>query len=203
MDTNQALPLRWWRMAPWSRNPLMRRCDRVDAAAALLATVFVLIMVPCAAAFGTATYTGLSEQSHADRQRSHRQAAVLVADPRPGSVAETRTSYREPQNHASAHWTAPDGTLRSGDVPTPPPDAKSGDTIDVWIDSNGNLAAEPRSGQENATVAVSAALCVWAAAASGAFLLLSCIRWMNSRRRMRQWDREWNEFGRTPGWPVS
>ncbi|MDI9952202.1 hypothetical protein QM693_23970 [Rhodococcus sp. IEGM 1305] len=82
------------------------------------------------------------------------------------------------------------------------PGTHSGDTVTVGVDTNGNVVAEPRSRVQNAAIAVSAALSVWAAAAVGSLLLYSGVRWTNGRRRMRQWDREWNDRGRTPGWPV-
>ncbi|MFD7006191.1 hypothetical protein [Rhodococcus jostii] len=200
MTIDQAL--RWWRLAPWSRNPLMRGTDRVDSVVAAVLIAFVLIVVPFAAAFGTVTYTGLAERSHAELQTRHAQSAVLVEDPRPVVVADAHSRSPDTQDRATAQWTAPDGTLRSTDVQTAP-GTHRGDTVTVWVDTNGNIVAEPRSGMQNAAIAVSAALSVWAGAAVGALLLYSGVRWISGRSRMRQWDREWNDLGRTPGWPVS
>ena len=200
MTIDQAL--RWWRLAPWSRNPLMRGTDRVDSVVAAVLIAFVLIVVPFAAAFGTVTYTGLAERSHAELQTRHAQSAVLVEDPRPVVVADAHSRSPDTQDRATAQWTAPDGTLRSTDVQTAPRTHR-GDTVTVWVDTNGNIVAEPRSGMQNAAIAVSAALSVWAGAAVGALLLYSGVRWISGRSRMRQWDREWNDLGRTPGWPVS
>ncbi|WP_009472548.1 hypothetical protein [Rhodococcus sp. JVH1] len=200
MTIDQAL--RWWRLAPWSRNPLMRGTDRVDSVVAAVLITVVLIVVPFAAAFGTVTYTGLAERSHAELQTRHAQSAVLVEDPRPVVVADAHSRSPDTQDRATAQWTAPDGTLRSTDVETAP-GTHRGDTVTVWVDTNGNVVAEPRSGMQNAAIAVSAALSVWAGAAVGALLLYSGVRWISGRSRMRQWDREWNDLGRTPGWPVS
>lgn len=180
----------------------MRGTDRVDSVVAAVLIAFVLIVVPFAAAFGTVTYTGLAERSHAELQTRHAQSAVLVEDPRPVVVADAHSRSPDTQDRATAQWTAPDGTLRSTDVETAP-GTHRGDTVTVWVDTNGNVAAEPRSGMQNAAIAVSAALSVWAGAAVGALLLYSGVRWISGRSRMRQWDREWNDLGRTPGWPVS
>ncbi|RZL82437.1 MAG: hypothetical protein EOP32_11420 [Rhodococcus sp. (in: high G+C Gram-positive bacteria)] len=202
MNTHQSSASCWWRLAPWSRNPLMRTRDRINFVVAALMITFVLIMVPFAAAFGTVTYTSLNDQSRADLQSRHAQSAVLIDDPHRVIVGDAPSRAPETEDHATAQWTAPDGTLQSTDVETRP-GAHRGDTVSVWIDPNGHVVDEPRSGLENAAIAVGAALSVWATAAVGSFLLLSGIRWVNTRSRMRQWDREWNDVGRTPGWPVS
>ena len=199
MTTDQTL--RWWRLAPWSRNPLMRATDRWDSVVAAVLITFILIVVPFAAAFGTVTYTGLNERSHAELQTRHAQSAVLIDDPRQVVVADAHNRSPETQDRATAQWTAPDGTLRSTAVETTP-GTHRGDTVTVWVDTNGNVVAEPRSGVQNAVIAVSAALSVWAGAAVCSLLLYMGVRWMNGRSRMRQWDREWNDLGRTPGWPV-
>jgi hypothetical protein len=200
MTIDQAL--RWWRLAPWSRNPLMRATDRCDSVVAAVLITVVLIVVPFAAAFGTVTYAGLAERSHTELQTRHAQSAVLVDDPRQVVVADARSRSPETQDRGTAQWKAPDDTLRSTAVETRP-GTHRGDTVTVWVDTNGNVVAEPRSGVQNAAIAVSAALSVWAGAAVGALLLYSGVRWISGRSRMRQWDREWNDLGRTPGWPVS
>ncbi|KXX55312.1 Rv1733c family protein [Rhodococcus sp. LB1] len=202
MNIHQSSASRWWRLTPWSRNPLMRTRDRLDAVVAAVMITFVLIMVPFAAAFGTVTNTRLNDQSRADLQSRHAQTAVLIDDPHQVLVGGATGDSPDTEDHATAQWTAPDGNLQSTDVETRH-DAHRGDTVAVWIDPDGHVVDEPRSGPENAAIAVGAALSAWATAAVGSFLLLCAVRWVNTRSRMRQWDREWNDVGRTPGWPVS
>lgn len=200
MTIDQAL--RWWRLVPWSRNPLMRATDRFDAVVAAVLIAFILMMVPFAAAFGTVTNTGLNERSQAELQTRYAQSAVLIDDPRHVVVPDAASRFPETQDRATAQWTAPDGALRSTVVETRS-GTHRGDTVTVWVDMSGNVVDEPRLGVENAVIAVSAALSVWAAAAVCSVLLYLGVRWVNGRSRMRQWDREWNDLGRTPGWPVS
>ncbi|HEY9413326.1 MAG TPA: hypothetical protein VIQ30_01080 [Pseudonocardia sp.] len=176
--------------------------DRFDVVVAAVVISFVLIMVPFAAAFGTVTNTRLNDQSRADLLSGHAQSAVLIDDPHQVLVGGAAGDAPDTEDHATAQWAAPDGTLQSTDVETRP-GAHRGDAVSVWIGPDGHVVDEPRSGPENAAIAVSAALSVWATAAVGSFLLLCGVRWVNTRSRMRQWDREWNDVGRTPGWPVS
>ncbi|PBC40069.1 hypothetical protein CJ179_33830 [Rhodococcus sp. ACS1] len=200
MNADQALRL--WRLAPWSRNPLMRATDRFDSVAAVVMITLILIAVPFAAALGTATYTGLNEQSHSELQTRHAQSAVLIDDPRLVIIGRAPSRSPETQDRATAQWTAPDGALRSTVVDTKP-GMHRGDTVDVWVDRDGNVVDEPRSGVGNAEIAVSAALSAWSVAAVCSFVLYMGVRWMNRRSQMRHWDQEWKDFGRTPGWPVS
>nr|WP_271213730.1 hypothetical protein [Rhodococcus wratislaviensis]GLK40951.1 membrane protein [Rhodococcus wratislaviensis] len=200
MTTDQVL--RWWRLAPWSRNPLMRATDRCDSVVAAVLITFILMVVPFAAALGTVTYTSLNERSHAELRTSHAQSAVVIDDPRHVVVADAPSRSPEMQGRATVQWTAPDGVLRSTDVEIRP-GTHRGDTVTVWVDLTGNVVDEPRSGVENATIAVSAALLVWTVAAVCSLLLYVGVRWMNGRSRMHQWDRAWKDFGRTQGRPVS
>jgi hypothetical protein len=50
-------PTRWWRLRPWNRNHLMRRTDRYEGLLVLAAATLVLLLIPIAAAVGTATHT--------------------------------------------------------------------------------------------------------------------------------------------------
>ncbi|WP_213572845.1 hypothetical protein [Rhodococcus sp. USK13] len=201
MDSDQPLTLRWWRLAPWSRNSLMRPSDRFESLAALMTTLFVLLLVPCAAAFGTVSYTDLSEQSRTDRANRHVTTAVLVDDPKP-RMDDGYTRSPLTHDYASARWLSSDGSSRTGNVEAPPR-AMAGDTVEVWIDSNGDIVDAPRTGTENAALAVSAAMSVWAIGATTAILLLVITRWVGARNRMRQWDREWCTVDRTPGWTIN
>ncbi|WP_072691638.1 Rv1733c family protein [Rhodococcus marinonascens] len=201
MNADQTPALRWWRLAPWNRNPLMRTSDRLDFVATAVMIAFLLMMVPFAAAFGTATYTGLAERSHAEHQIGHAESAVLIDDPQQLVVWGTGSRSPQMENRATAQWSAPNGTLRSSAVEARS-SAQRGDTVDVWVDTYGNVTEEPRSATENSAIAVSSALSVWVGAAVVSSLLFFGFRWMNTRSRMRQWDQEWNDFGRTPEWPV-
>ncbi|CAG7633949.1 Rv1733c family protein [Rhodococcus opacus] len=199
MSGEQAAPVRWWRLAPWSGNRLMRGSDRFESSALLVVVMLVLLLVPVAAAVGTATNTRLGDQARADRESRHETTAVLLEDPRAESANVTWSP--ESTFHAPAAWII-DGTTRTGQVQTDA-GAKTGHTVSVWIDQSGNLVDAPKTGAENAVTAVSVALAVWTSSAAILMVMLFGIHWAEARYRILQWDREWRNLGKAPGWPVS
>jgi hypothetical protein len=198
MAGEQTAPMRWWRLAPWSLNRLMRTSDRLESAAVLLVVVCVLLLIPVAAAVGTATYTRLGDQARTDRETGHQVPAVLLEDSWVG-LSETNLSPEE-SFLAPAEWIV-DGTSHTGEVPTEA-GAKSGQTVGVWTDPRGNLVDVPKTGAENAYTAVGVALGVWISSAAICFGILFGIFWAARKYQMSQWGREWRDLGTTPGWPV-
>jgi hypothetical protein len=178
----------------------MRPYDRLDSVLVLVVALLVLIMVPFAAAYGTATNTRLAAQARTERATEYQVAAVLLENSRPVS-ADMPTRSPLHRDHARAQWLL-QGIAHTGDAPTTSY-AKSGETISVWIDSNGDLVAAPTTGTENAATAVSAAFVTWTIGASCSVLILCGVRQATSRHRMSQWAREWNELDKPPGWQVS
>ena len=56
MQTFTFDPRRWWVAPAVCRNPLVRRIDRVEPLAIMLAIVVSLLVIPVAGAVGTAVY---------------------------------------------------------------------------------------------------------------------------------------------------
>ncbi|MFZ2172980.1 MAG: hypothetical protein WAW17_02885 [Rhodococcus sp. (in: high G+C Gram-positive bacteria)] len=200
MIGDQTIPVRMWRLAPWNRNRLMRAGDRWESAGILLVSLLVLIMIPFAAAFGTTTYTDLNEQARVDRETRREVPAVLLEDAQP-APGDNAARSPDGKDRAAARWTV-DGTEHSGDVQAES-GMKAGATVIVWVDPNGDLADAPRTGVENAVLAVGAAVSAWASASALCLGLLLLARWLAGRHRLAQWDREWEQIGKKPGWPVS
>ena len=199
MIGEQTLVVRMWRLGPWSGNRLMRGSYRLESSVLLVVVALVLILVPFAAAFGTATNARLNDQSRADRETRHQVAAVLLEDASV-NLADT-TPATATTGQAPAQWTA-DGTRHTGQVQTEP-EATAGQTISIWIDPAGHVVDAPKTSRENASEAVAAALAVWTMGATICFMVWMGIRWAGTRYRMSQWDREWRNLGKAPGWPVS
>lgn len=175
----------------------MRSCDRLESVVVLVVALVVLLMVPFAAAYGTATHTRLDTQTRTERATQHQVAAVLVEDARPVSGENRPAWSSEDRGHARAQWSLA-GSKHTGDVPTTA-GATSGQTISVWINSDGDPVTAPATGTENAATAGSAASMMWAAGAGGCVVLLVGIRWAITRHRMSQWAAEWYELGKPPG----
>ncbi|WP_160098228.1 Rv1733c family protein, partial [Rhodococcus sp. T7] len=131
-----AAPIRWWRLRPWNRNHLMRASDRIEATLLLLTATVVLLLIPIAAAFGTATHTRLEQQTHTLRASMRQVPAVLLEDT---YLAPDTPDYAirsaGTQNTARARWTTPHGE-RTGAVPTDTP-GKAGQTVTISVDADG------------------------------------------------------------------
>ncbi|MFE7423170.1 hypothetical protein [Rhodococcus sp. NPDC057529] len=193
-----AAPIRWWRLRPWSRNHLMRPSDRVEAILVLLAAVLVLLLIPVAAAFGTATHTRLEQQTQTLRAGAHQVPAVLLEDTYPApDIPEYAIRPVGTQNTALARWTTPHGE-RTGAVPTDTP-AKAGQTITISVDADGHLTGPIPDSRENTALAVTAACGLWALTAGAVLLCAALAHFLFHRNRLRRWAQEWTQFDTPPG----
>ncbi|GCE44206.1 hypothetical protein Rhow_008504 [Rhodococcus wratislaviensis] len=192
-----AAPIRWWRMRPWSRNHLMRPSDRFEAIIVVFAAAVVLLLIPVAAAFGTATHTRLEHQTQTLRAGVHQVPAVLLEDtyPAPDSPDYAIRPVGT-QNTARARWTTPNGD-RTGAVPTDAP-AKAGQTVTISVDADGNLTGPIPDSRENTALAVTAACGVWALTAGTVLLAAALAHRLFHRNRLRRWAHEWKQFDRPP-----
>lgn len=81
-------PRRWWLACAFSRNPLVRGTDRVEALVIVLVSVVCLLAAPVAGAVGTAVYDARRQQYAAEVRTDHtadsisnnRAKAVGVSD---------------------------------------------------------------------------------------------------------------------------
>ncbi|MFE7422768.1 hypothetical protein [Rhodococcus sp. NPDC057529] len=188
-----AAPVRWWRLRPWSRNQLMRASDRFEAMIVLLTAAVVLLLIPVAAAFGTATHTRLERQAQALAAGVHHVPAVLLEGTylAPGTPDYAIRPVGT-QNTARARWTTPDGE-RTGAVPTATP-AKAGQTITISVDADGNLTGPIPDSRENTVLAVTAACGLWALTAGTVLLIAALAHRLFTRNRLRRWAHEWKQF---------
>ncbi len=177
---------RLWRLWP-DRNPLRRRCDRVEAAIlAVLVAVFILGGSLAALAAGRWAYASALRTEHADQAARHQVAAVLLTTAGVWSPAM-----------AQARWTAPDGIRHTGWVPAPA-DAPAGTAVRVWVDAAGQPAEPPLrhfQAEGQAALLAIAALLALATLLAGAGLLAHHVA---DRRRQAAWDAQWRATG--PKW---
>ncbi|RZL76981.1 MAG: hypothetical protein EOP32_26770 [Rhodococcus sp. (in: high G+C Gram-positive bacteria)] len=191
---------RWWRLGPWSGNPIMRRSDRIESVVVLIVAVVVLMLVPVAGAIGTATHTRLTDQARSAAASGQQVPAVLLDDPRP-PMAETPTWGPTGRDQVRAHWVV-DGTEHTGIVDTDI-GARAGQTVTVWVDEGGNYMQAPNTGTENAIGAIGAALAFLVFGTAGCGLFLIGIHWLLATSHRSRWQREWRSLGHTPGWSIS
>jgi hypothetical protein len=173
---------RLWPLWP-DRNPLRRRCDRVEAAiVAGLMAAFVLGGSLAALAAGRWAYDNALRTEQAGQAARHQVPAVLLTTAQGWSPAMVQ-----------ARWTAPDGARRTGWAPAP-----AGTTVRVWVDAAGRLAEPPLRHSQVEGQAVMAAM---AAVIALAMLLGGagwCARQVADRRRLAAWDAQWRATG--PRW---
>ncbi len=190
---------RWWRLRPWSSNPLLRGSDRLETLSILVIAVLLALLIPVAGAVGTNTYARLSGTTGA-RERNHEVSAVLTDDaPQPLVSPAGSSSYLVA--HAHARWSM-NGVAHTGLV-TVDAGAKAGQTVPIWIDPSGANVGAPRSGADNAVAAVGVAVGVWALGSVGCVLVILALHWQADRHRLRQWQREWDRRDRRTGWSLS
>ncbi|MFC9557786.1 hypothetical protein ACFTWF_44060 [Rhodococcus sp. NPDC056960] len=194
--TGSVVSLRWWRLGPWSANPLMRRSDRIESAVVLVIIVVVLMLVPVAGAVGTATYTRLTDQAHLAADRGRQVSAVLLDDPRP-QMGDTAVGAPTGRDQVHARWVV-DGAEHTGLIDTGV-GARAGQTVMVWVNDQGNYMDAPNTGTENALDAVGAALAFLVLGTGGGGLLLIGFHCLMAKRRAAGWAREWRSIGRSPG----
>jgi hypothetical protein len=156
--------------------------------------VVVLIGAPlfAVAAFTWAGRAGTAEQ-RAERSWREVPAVLLRPVPAPASFAGGVFGYA----WVPARWTAPDGQVRSGDIPVEVGLA-AGRRVLMWVDAAGRPTDVPLTHR-----AVLARAATAAAVATVVLLIaLSClaliVRWLLDRRRLADWELAWAIVG--PKW---
>jgi hypothetical protein len=175
-------------------NPLRRRTDRI---AAWLTAQFLLAVLIGAPLLGIAAFTWAGRAGAAEQRAEHSwrevPAVLLRPVPAPGSFAGGVFGY----SWVPARWTAPDGQVRSGDIPVEVGLA-AGRKVRLWVDATGMPTEAPLTHR--------AVLARAATAAAVAMVLLLAVlswlalagRWLLDRRRLADWELAWAIVG--PQW---
>jgi len=201
MSREISVAVRWWRLRPWNANPLMRGSDRIEALAVVLTVAVVLLLVPIAAAVGTASYTQLTERSHHAITGGRQVPAIVVDnDPEDMSVRDPLSENASRIGPMIARWDV-EGTEHTGlvDLGTR---VEAGETVRIWVDEAGDYMSAPRTGSENAIAALGTALAVLILGVVGCTLTLLGLHGVMNRHRMARWQQEWQQARRLPGWPI-
>jgi len=175
-------------------NPLRRRTDKI--ATWLMAQFLVMVLVGAPlfaiAAFTWAARVGATEQQ-AERSWREVPAVLLRSVPVPDSLASGIFGY----SWVPARWTAPNGQVRSGDIPVEV-GLTAGRKVRLWVDAAGRPTDAPLTHRAVVARAATAA----AIATVGLMIALSClaliVRWLLDRRRLADWELAWAIVG--PQW---
>jgi hypothetical protein len=172
---------------------LKRTSDRLEVLSRVALTAMLLVAVPIALAFATATYAGGRSEVAAQAAERQQVTAELLAD----AASPAGTGDLADFARATAVWTAPSGAERTGIVPAPA-DTEAGSTVTVWVDQDGALTGRPISTGDAVSRATGIALVVYlgiSVLAVGGHLAFC--RHLD-RSRARRWAAEWAEVG--PVW---
>ncbi|MXP22688.1 hypothetical protein GIY30_15205 [Gordonia sp. HNM0687] len=182
-----ARQLHWWRVMHLSKNGLIRPVDRMES--------MTLIALAVAAAFGLIAALMVGSTAFA-----HVQDAAVLEQQQRHSVSATILP-RDPGAPVMARWTDPDGRVVTGPIDqsqAPPPgamsimvDADGGSVQTIWLDDEGAVVPEPRSGTDAVTAGVAAAAMSTTIVAAFWFFVSLCVRRIADRRRFRLWDQDW------------
>ncbi|MFH8342091.1 hypothetical protein [Streptomyces sp. AM6-12] len=181
--------VRGWR---WRSNPLRRRCDVVEAWAALIVAVLLFVVAPLVgAAAGLYAQDRGAATAAAQRAARHQVRATVVGDP-----SAVRAGRGHP-HRAEVRWTEAGQTPRTA-MARVPAGTPAGGTVSVWVDSRGQVVAAPASGAAVLQHAVTVGVCAAAGAGGLVFLGHTVARRVALRHRLAEWEREWARTG--PRW---
>ena len=178
-----------WARARWpDHNPLRRASDRFEAATVACLLVLFLIGAPLVGLFAWQWAAGAGARTqHAPR---YQVTAVLQAD----AAAQ---AYTWSQTLVKARWTAPDGTVRTGQIDAPV-GLQHGSKLTIWTDRSGHVLAPPLRQDQVTSQAVLATVVATLVLATVLISAGTLTRRILDRQRLAAWDADWRATG--PQW---
>jgi hypothetical protein len=174
-----------WR---WRRNPLRRGSDRLESWVVLIAWALTLF-----GGVATGLMAAESVESGLARQRAEWRpvGALLTEDaPEPTGASGSGTE----KVWAKVRWTAPDGSTREGQARVEPASVM-GTPVTIWTDTVGRLVTKPADQAQARLRAAFAGAFAGLLVAAVPFVGGRLVRGRMERRRMDQWDEEWELLG--------
>jgi hypothetical protein len=184
-----ARQLRW--IHP-GRNPLVRRCDRVEAALLIVMIILAVVAVPVAVLLGSSQREqALATVAQERATRAPATAVLLAAAPDlvPGEAVASGSES------VQASWHLPDGSVRTG-VVSVDPGTPAGASVPIWVDRAGNPTAAPGTPAKALSLGIGIGLLSWTAAALALCVLMWMARVVLNHLRAAAWTREWARIGR-------
>lgn len=202
MDT---LTLRWpwWPMRRlFSRNPLVRGADRLEAVVVLMAVAVSLIALPFAAAVGTAVHDSRNRVYAQQAQSRHPVTAtvtdvsVIGDEPDIAATADTPAPPRRTIT-VPARWIV--GGMEHRGVVSAAPTVLPGDRVGIWVDNDGHQVREPAPVSRAGTDAVLAALGIWLSVIAAAAVAAALTRAVLNQVRTAGWQHDIDNLLCRPG----
>lgn len=184
------------RCARWlglTRSPLRRGADRAEVAIRLAVLILLVVAIPVAVIVaGRWTDHQALRQARAQAAADHSVRAVLLEESPSAGAPDPYSAVQV--NWVPGRWTAPDGSVRTGDV-LAPAGALRGSTIAAWVDASGKITDPPADHNE---VVGDVVVATTLAGLGLLFVLLGgqalACRALD-RRRLNAWEAEWRAIG--------
>lgn len=172
---------RWWVLRALGKNPLVRRTDRFEALAVVLAIVVSVLVIPHVIGFG--------EEVHADQLRE----ATVQAQTRQPIQATVVSDSESNVEGASVRvvgisWTT-NGEKHTGAL-RPTGKVHAGDQVQIWVDGQGRRVPPPISATTAKAYATGAAIALWAGIALLCGLAVALTRKVLDHQRAHAWSDE-------------
>jgi hypothetical protein len=175
-------PMTWPVLRLFSRNPLIRTSDRVQAAVVTLAVLLVVIAAACAGILGTIIHDTEAQTFLQQAQTRHAVVATAIEDSKPAARSETTAST------VYAQWQL--NGINHADVLGWDYAVKAGEPLQIWVDADGNRVNRPTPVARAAADALSAAVVGWLIVVLTAAQVVCAVRAHMNRMRDAQWERE-------------
>ncbi|MPQ97105.1 hypothetical protein GB931_04020 [Modestobacter sp. I12A-02628] len=159
---------------------MKRRSDRAEMWLRVLLALAFSLVVPIGSSVAGAAATQLGAVAEAQHAELTRVDAVLTEDA--STYADTSSGA---QVAVAATWPGGSGEVRA-DL-----DARRGDVVPVWLDTDGQRQVAPLDAAQVRTQAVSVGVVVGGFAALGAVLLYALAVAALNARRVAQWEAGW------------
>jgi hypothetical protein len=173
----------WWVLRACGRNPLVRGIDRLELLIISLGILVVLVAAACSGALGTAVHDARSSVYTAQAQTRRTVIARAIDD---STIVFGDDEY--PTARVNARWQA-NGSEHTASF-TMPQDIKTGDSLRIWVDANGNSVDAPTPTSQAGVDAVGVAYTAWLTMALAAAGLICLGRSRLKRQRDSAWERE-------------
>lgn len=182
MESYVIRPMTWPVLRLFSRNPLMRTSDRIEAAVATLAGLLVVVAAACAGVIGTMIHDTETQNYLEQARTRYAVVATAVDDSKPAASPGTTAST------VHARWQV--NGLAHADVLGWDYAVKAGEQLQIWVDSDGNRVDQPTPVARADMDALTAAVVGWFIVVLAAAQVVCAVRAHANRMRDAQWDRE-------------
>ncbi|KUO17796.1 Rv1733c family protein [Streptomyces dysideae] len=178
--------VRGWR---WRHNPLRRRSDVVEAWTVLAVVVLLLVGAPLVGAVA-AWWSHDEARATAEAQRDGRRQVRAEVLEKTTEAFPPVPGGQQQATRATVRSTEPGDGPRTATARIPA-DARTGETVDVWLDSQGRSVAPPpgRLAVWQHTITIGA--CAAGGAAAVILLGHSAVRHTATRHRLAEREGEW------------